>query len=320
MSAQPRCDLVHRVLLAALLVLLSSSVGAAPLPWGSNPTVAPLAPSARLRASRQGASIQGALVDIRYGQVSIARSGTAQVLDLYSHSELTLNGRLSTEEELLSLLPDGLSVYVRYEADSGRIGWLDAISNSLKQRAISVNIDPYKGPAYAAGEQIRLSLTSNEIERLGLKSPNFFLPGLAHSLPTLTTANGVEAHLKFPPGLDYSHLKVFVTDEDQSFRGADLTIASTPPRIESYGPEVASARLPTLWGWVDHRSEANILDLRSGRFSCSPGSRIVENRTTPLRSTFKLEFDGPGTYWIDFEIFDQLGRRTSQRWPIYIRP
>ena len=38
------------------------------------------------------------------------------------------------------------------------------------------------------------------------------------------------------------------------------------------------------------------------------------------RSLFELRADGPGWYWLEFEIRDELGRTSRKRWNLEVRP
>ena len=78
----------------------------------------------------KGAALQGGLLDLRFGQASVDVQGVGHILDWNNLSKFTLDGRACDAKALEKAVKDGegLSVAVRYNPESGLIGWMDAVS------------------------------------------------------------------------------------------------------------------------------------------------------------------------------------------------
>lgn len=292
--------------LLALLLLLSGVAMAAPYSWEGPLSEAFLAPTdIRQGETTRGALLQGGLVDVRYGQVSLDLGGTAEVLELHPSSVLTLNGQPTTAEALQAKLPLGLAAVVRYAPDSGRIGWLDAYTNRSPAGILAVRLSPSR-PAYAKGETVRLLLPPRG-------EGAYLIPGLVHGLPAR------DASLTVREGMDLRDLPIFWISADQTWRVGKLTLAASPPELKSFGPSVASRHLAEVPGWLDFHSPGGLLEPTSIRVTVDGGAEIVNLQRRVGRTAFTVLVPGGGTYWLEAEARDQLGRRVQRRWPLHVR-
>ena len=101
----------------ALVFLMTQVVSSEPYRWPKETAKEVLAPSDRLvRGMLEGGSLQGGLVDVRFGQLSVDVAGVGQILDWNADTVFTLNGEETGASELASRLLEGqaLKVAVRY--------------------------------------------------------------------------------------------------------------------------------------------------------------------------------------------------------------
>jgi hypothetical protein len=309
---------------AALLGLcLIGAAGAAPYAW-TPPISAPYRAPSDLAANGaiRGASLQGALVDIRYGQAAIDLGGVSEVLDAGKDSLLTLDGRRISAEALVKHLSEDLAVAVRYAPDTGKVGWLDAFRGGAGgQAGVKLRVDSSKAPAFGVSDTVALALPAAERRRLGGGTLTVTIPGVVHDLPLLATPDGgAGATVRVLPGWDYSNVPVFVNAGGKAFRGPNLSFSTTPPAITGFGPRRACSALERIPGWVDARSDSKLLDPSSARLTVSKGARVIKLQPRIDRTVFQLETDGPGEYTLDFSIADRMGRRSSKRWSFKVLP
>lgn len=308
---------------ALIALLLVGAAQAAPYSWkGQLPGPLLAATDQNEGGVISGAFLQGGLVDIRYGQVSIDLGGVSEVVDLAPLSTLTLDGAPITPEALLKQIPQGLTATVRYDAASGVVGWLDAFSRGTGQPRVSSGRHPSKAPAYEGGEAVAVTLSAAEATRLGGASNiKLNIPGVARDLPLVKAANGGwKATVRILPGWDLVRVPVFLKTSEKVYRAGTLDAWTTPPTIVGFGPHHASSHLERIPGWVDLRSASRQIDPDSVRLTASDGARVVELQRRVDRTVFALQVDGPGEYWVEFSAADRLGRRVAQRWPVRVKP
>jgi hypothetical protein len=308
---------------AALFGLfLMGAAHAAPYSWSGTLPKPFLAPTDQIAGSTvRGASLQGGLVDIRYGQVSVDLGGTSEVLEADEGSVLTLDGAAITAEELVKRIPEGLAVAVRYNGQTGKIGWLDAFSRATAMPGAALILRPWKGPAYAANELVTVTISAAEAKRLGPGPLTTTIPGVAHDLPfVVAPSGGMKAVVRVMPGWDFVDLPVFLKSGKKVYKGGRLNFSTSAPAITGFGPHQASAKLATIPGWVDLRSESRLLDPATAKLTVSQGARVVDFQPRVDRTVFAIEADGAGEYWLEFSMADHMGRQVSKRWPLRVQP
>jgi hypothetical protein len=260
-------------------------------------------------------------VDIRYGQVSVDLGGTSEVLEADEGSVLTLDGAAITAEELVKRIPEGLAVAVRYNGQTGKIGWLDAFSRATAMPGAALILRPWKGPAYAANELVTVTISAAEAKRLGPGPLTTTIPGVAHDLPfVVAPSGGMKAVVRVMPGWDFVDLPVFLKSGKKVYKGGRLNFSTSAPAITGFGPHQASAKLATIPGWVDLRSESRLLDPATAKLTVSQGARVVDFQPRVDRTVFAIEADGAGEYWLEFSMADHMGRQVSKRWPLRVQP
>lgn len=264
--------------------------------------------------------VQGGLVDVRYGQVSVDRGGNATVLDLMASSKLFLDGRLLTAEELLKEIPRGLSAVATYHESSGAIEKLEAFSAGSEQPRAALRLLPRKAPAYRRGDLLTVLVAPDEAARMGEGATILLTPGLSHTLFVPAQGGGLKAMARLNSSSNLVEVPVLVERGGKVYRGPSLSVAATGPEVLGFGPEKASSELATIPGWVDISHPPRLLDLSSARLRVSPGLRVVQFQPRIDRSVFELEADGPGQYWLEFEVADVLGEACRKRWILEVRP
>lgn len=317
--------------------ILSSGGSAAPYRWEASVSPRLLSPTDTLEIAVDGAqhyrgsSAQGGLVDVRYGQVSLDLGGKSLVLTTNDKTVLTLNGTVVPPETLLEHLPKGLAATARYDQRTGQLGWLDAYGQPgapPAPSAVHLDIVPWKGPAYRQGERLTISLSTGEKKRLGsTKKPiRVFIPGITHGLPLVEAADGsLQASFTVQPGWNYQDVPILLHTGDSAspgrvYSGPRFSVSTTGPSILGYGPQAASTSLKNIPGWVDHRSESHLIDPSTAELEVSEGCRVLSFTRRVDRSSFELESDGPGDYWIEFRVSDRLGRPVKKRWILRVAP
>ena len=280
-------------------------------------------------------TIQGGLVDVRYGQVSIDTGGSSTVLDLPADASVTLDGQAIKADDLQKRIPEGLTAVATYHQNDGSITALETYSGGRGIPAANVTLLPTKA-VYKAGETVTILLSKEEVMRLGvpdkLRIPGLpaLPPGLLrspHNLKSILTDNdflpaqrgGYKAVLRTPSS-NLIDLPVLLKIGEKVYRGPRISVAATTPVITGKGPHVASSKLDTIPGWVDLCYPPSLLDLSSARLSVSSGARIVKFQPRVDRSVFELQADGPGEYWLEFSVADVLGRTVKERWPLRVLP
>jgi hypothetical protein len=265
-------------------------------------------------------SVQGALVDIRYGQVCLDHGGISSVLETLPQTRIWLDGSPITADDLQKRVPEGL-IAVATGPGNGFVDSLEVYTGGLRLPAVGVEALPWIGPAYRAGETLTLLLPESEVKRVGGRPLSLSIPGVARDLPMRDAQRGgVKAVLKVPEGSDLNDVPVLVRQRSRVFKGPRLTFSSSPPRILDFGPAHASHSLPVIPGWIDLSSPARLLDLSTASLTVSAGARVVSFVPRVDRTLFEIQADGPGEYWLEFSIADRLGRTARQRWPLRVRP
>ena len=186
--------------------------------WSGPVSGAIIAPTDSNGYEITGASLQGGLVDLRYGQASIDTGGTGIVLDWNDETVFTLNGKTSDPASLTNLVNEGsgLTVAVRYDPSSGLMGWCDAVDGVSSVPAVNLTLEPWK-PILTPGERLTIKLDRSEAERLGLKNPTLFVPGMTHGIAfRLTDARFWSAELPIKTGWNWKGLPLFVTAKTES--------------------------------------------------------------------------------------------------------
>lgn len=304
---------------AFLLTLLSLQVGlCSPYEWSQPVPPFLIAPSDDVDDTIRGASLQGSLVDLRWGQVCIDVGGTGHLLDWNKQSEFTLNGTKTTAEELAKLVKSGEKVMValRYDPELGLIGWMDALTQE-SQSAIELVLEPYRGPALKPGQSLKVSIPAWERRRLKLDGKaNLFVPGMVHGLPL------PEGEGEFPllQGWNWRNIPLYVrSGAGQAYRAKTLSVSSSGPEIRGFGPEVAPG-LEHVPCWVDLSGSTELLQLRDCRIKSTLGSTITQRVLRDGRLSFVLVVEGPGRYDIEVLLTDQLGREATASWLVNVKP
>ena len=264
--------------------------------------------------------VQGGLVDVRYGQVSINTGGEATVLELAADSVVTLDGVSLTSEQLLKAIPNSLSAVATYRAGSGVIEKLEAYTAGAKQGRVALTLSPRRSPAYRDGELVTVLLSSAESARLGLKDPTLSAPGIGPSRFVPAQRGGFKAHLRLRSDTNLVDLPLLLQSGQTVYRGPSVSLSATAPLIQGFGPERASAQMTNFPGWVDLSHPPSLLDLSSAKLQTSPGLQVLSFVPRVDRSLFELRADGPGWYWLEFEVRDELGRTSRKRWNLEVRP
>lgn len=299
---------------------LGSNLSAEPYRW-SQPGPALIAPSDRVEGKFvQGASIQGALVDLRYGQASIDVEGTGNIFEWSDKTVFTLDGEPIAPEALADMVKNGqsLKVAVRWNPESGMMGWCDAVSGRVRP-AIDLRLDPWIS-VHRPGQDLTIRIPAKEAERLKLRRPRLQAPGMVHDLQFVKA--GAQWLAKFPllQGWNWEEMPLHVRDGDRVFRGRSLSVSSSGPSIATTGPHIASAKLETIPGWIDLGGNLDFFDPSTVRFKTSTGLKLGEIETRSARVDFLLQAIGPGLYWIEAEVGDTLGRRVKSRWQLQVTP
>lgn len=296
---------------APLLALLLATAA-----W-SEPAVSAASPLSAHSSTQQ---VQGALVDLRYGQVSIDRGGQATVLELEDRSKIWLDGRAVSPQELLAGVPRGLGAVATFRGASGTIEKLEAFSSGQGQARTDLLLLPREAPAYRQGGLLTLLLSPAEADRLGGGPLTLLAPGLAHVAFTPAQRGGLKAYLRLQPTRNLIEIPLFVQGKDRLYRGPSISISASTPKLTSHGPARASSSLATIPGWVDIEHPPSLLDISSAQLRLSPGLRVVRFQPRVDRAVFELQADGPGEHWVEFEIADVFGQLARQRWGLQVRP
>ncbi len=109
-------------------------------------------------------SVQGALVDIRYGQVCLDHGGISSVLETLPQTRIWLDGSPITADDLQKRVPEGL-IAVATGPGNGFVDSLEVYTGGLRLPAVGVEALPWIGPAYRAGETLTLLLPESEVKR-----------------------------------------------------------------------------------------------------------------------------------------------------------
>lgn len=301
---------------APLVALLLASACWALPPQAAPPVGAQSEPVVSRRVVEQ---VQGGLVDLRYGQVCVDIGGEATVLELPSQAQVLLDGTAISPEELLKQVPKGLGVVATFSGTDGIISTLEAFSSGAKLPGATLTLLPWKGPAYRQGDLVTVLISEQEAKRLG-GSLTLFAPGLRSTPFTPAQRGGWKATVRTSAATNLVDVPLLVRAGRKVFSGPSISVATEPPIIRGYGPAKASAELSAIPGWIDLQHPPKLLDLTSAKLRVSDGARVVKFQPRIDRTVFELEVEGPGEYWLDFEIADVLGNVTRQRWPLFVQP
>ncbi len=279
-----------------------------PYQWSEPVPKAFLSPTDRVvEGKTAGTCLQGALIDIRWGQVCLERNGVGHLLDTSSRSVVTLNGKVVSNDQLQKALKDGpITVVARFDPESGLLGWLDGYTDNSKNGQTRLIVTPWKGPAYQAGEKLSLKLPE--------KGGQLMIPGVCHALD-----NKGETEILVRQGWDLKSVPVFWRRGDTVEKVGSLSLSGSGPEVLSYGPQRASAHLLKIPGWVDFRSASGLLDLASVKVTADNGAVVRTLQPGALRTEFELEVPGGGSYTITATAIDQLGRSVQKQWSLIVR-
>lgn len=316
----------HISLVLALCLLLTSAL-AAPYSWKADLPGSYRSPSDELvSGALKGACLQGGLVDVRYGQLAIEQGGTSEVLEVTKRTVLTLDGQPLSAEALQQKVATGLAATARYNPQSGEAGWVDAFSHGGASLRIDASISAPRRGFYTEGETIAIQVSSSEVKRLKGVRLSLTIPGMVHNLALAPAGGGsYKAVVRVLSGWNFSRVPIFISLERSDkntvvAQGPSLSVATTAPEIIGFGPKIASAQLTSVPGWIDVRSEAKLLNPSSARLVASPGCRITKFQPRVGRSMFYFESDGPGEYWLEFNISDLAGHKATRRWSVKVVP
>jgi hypothetical protein len=288
--------------------------------WSGPVSKAVLAPTDSVGSDVTGASLQGGLVDLRYGQASVDVGGLGVILEWTEATVFTLNGAPCRAAALTSLIEEGsgLTVAVRYDPSTGLMGWCDAVSSGSVP-AVGVALEPWKA-ILTSNESLTVKISPSESKRLGLKNPTLFIPGMVHGLDFRSHRLGWQTTVPIKSGWNWKELPLFVTNGNGLvFRGQKISVSTTGPSIGESGPRVASEHLTSIPGWFQLEGNLMFLDLTSIRLSVSNGARITRILPRRGRVDFTMEVVGSGTYRIEASIADLVGRETRKTWSFSVR-
>lgn len=301
---------------ALVAILLASAGWALPHPTEKGSKTSPAI------ATAAGNQVQGGLVDVRYGQVSIDLGGVSVVLDLTPTSKVLLDGLAIKPDDLQKRVPDGLAAVATYQGRTGAVQSLEAFSDGKGLPAVSLTVSPSKA-AYRKGETVEIWLSAAEAKRLGTRPLQLNVPGIFSASGTSfqgVPGGGFKASLKLLADTNLIQVPLMVKAGSKVYKGPRISIATEAPEITGFGPHHASARLSSIPGWVDLRSHPSLLNLASAKLSASKGVRVVSFQPRVDRCVFELKAEGPGEYWLEFQVADKSGRVARQRWPVTVLP
>lgn len=266
--------------------------------------------------------LQGGLIDLRYGQASVVDTGgTGILLQWNEKTRFTLNGSRCTAEDLTSQLEDGTSLTVAtgYTPADGLMRNCDALS-SVGVPAVDLKLEPWL-PIIKTGDRLQVSLSKSEARRLKLVSPKLFIPGVESEPIFSSHPDGAfRTVVATKEGWNWRDLPLFVRSQDgRVFRGKTVSVSSGAPEIGAVAPSAASSYLEFIPGFFELEGNTTFLDYSSIRVVASPGVEVLGVSPRPDRVDFRLRAIGPGTYSLQAEVSDQLGRRATKSWSFSIR-
>lgn len=266
-------------------------------------------------------TISGGVVDLRYGQAAIRSNGTGYLLDWTDETLFSLDASPAKAEELVALVEagTGLTAALLYCPDSGQISRFDAVS-SRPVPAITTTIEPNRSP-FLYGDQVQISVSRSELDRLALQNPTLMIPGAVHDLSFTPVGERWVARLPIKRGWNWKAMPIFIRgDQGEAFRGNRLSVATDKPTLGAVGPQRASQHLKRIPGWVELDGNTDFLDPLATQLTISEGGRIIEVIPRAGRIDFVIEVDGPGAYLIQAEIADLIGRRDQTEWQLLVTP
>jgi hypothetical protein len=313
--------MVRIALLALLWFGLHQAALAGDYDWSLDTKPEVIASSDLVERSITGSSLQGGLVDLRFGHASIEMDGRGHILEYSDQTTFTLNGHGTTAEKLAEVIKGGTSLMaaVRFNPRSGQIGWLDAVG-SQKMKAIPLTVEPYQGVAFRPGQFLKISLNRGVAKEHHLKHPTLRVPGMTQGIKFEPTPGGFAARLPLMRGWDWRDIPLYVVEKGDVFRSRSISVSSTSPQITASGPATASDALTKIPCWLELSGPPYLLETAATRLTASGGGKLSRPVTRANRVDFWLEVDGPGTYWVEATIEDKLGREAKKKWPVFVRP
>lgn len=264
----------------------------------------------------KGASLQGGLLDLRFGQASVDVQGVGHILDWNDSSKFTLDGRACDAKVLEKAVKEGesLSVAVRYNPDSGQIGWMDAISGRPQKRVVNkLSSNGILQP----GETLRVVVPASEARRLGLKQAFLSIPGVCRQMRMKPLDGALVAQLPILDGGQWRELPTFIQSAiGKTYRGSTVSVSSRGPIITRYGPDKAPPGSTPCW--VTYEGPAYLLNPGQTVVRAYPEAEISEILHRPGRINFWLSAEKPGVYTVEVKTVDKAGRKSTASWPITI--
>ena len=264
----------------------------------------------------KGAALQGGLLDLRFGQASVDVQGVGHILDWNNLSKFTLDGRACDAKALEKAVKDGkgLSVAVRYNPESGLIGWMDAVSGrpqaSVVTRLSSTGI-------LKPGDTLHVAVPASEAKRLKLQQAYLSVPGVCRQLRMKPHNGGFETEIPVLAGVQWRSLPLFIQSAaGKTFRGSTISISGRAPIITRFGPHKAEAG--SIPCWVDYDGPAYLLEPGKTVDRVSPQAQISHLIHRPGRVHFWLSSDKPGLYTIEVKTTDKVGRQSTASWSLTI--
>ena len=301
------------------MLLLASPSLAEPYSWPVNVPQSLLAPTDRSGEGIVGGALQGGLIDLRWGQASVDVAGVGIVLQFDGNSKFTLNGAKSSAKELADKIKSGqsLAAAVRYDPESGRIGWLDALGSpsnrAIEMSRIRWSRDGSRGTTYR--------VPRSELVRLNLNPAHLFIPGVSHRLSGRIVEGAWETRVPDLAQWEWKNVPVYLTGHDgDMYRGQVYSYSGLGPKISDCGPKVASAALSTLPCWVELEQRSVLLDLKKTKIKVTPTGNISDLQLRGNRLHFYLKPGETGRHTISVTLVDQQNRQAKATWSLNLKP
>lgn len=252
-------------------------------------------------------------LDARYEHLLLGGTGSGLSLALPETADLRLNG----EAAKVADLPRGKAAFVRWDADTGRVGRLEVV-DPLAVRAAS----PGTGDLWSVRLLTPGPLTAGQAVDVELKAPSqgeafFDVAGVAWDVPAREVSPGVyRGSLPVVPGLDARNTYVLGRYRRDGVEypvrvGPSLSLAPTPPQVHTFGPTTVWTGGPI---YAELSSAGTLIDASATRLAVD-GVDVTSRaeRTVDLIVYWPDEL-APGSHIVDLAVADLAGNVTHKRW------